>query len=62
MIDSVSSLLNQLEDQLKFIDLEQDDAIKCAQLSIDVSRKAVEKLKNIIPLPAILQRQPFMPL
>ncbi len=36
MTDSVSSLLNQIEDQLKFIDLEQDDPIKGAQLSINV--------------------------
>lgn len=31
MIDSASSLLNQLEDQLKFIDLEEDDPVKCGQ-------------------------------
>jgi RteC protein len=48
VIDSTSGLLNQLEDQLKFIDLEQDDAIKCSELSIDVCRKAVVKLKGII--------------
>ena len=48
MLETVARLLNDLEDQLKFIDLEQDDPIKCAQLSIDVSLKAVEKLKNIL--------------
>lgn len=48
MTDSVSNLLHQLEDQLKFIDLEQDNPIKCAQVSIDVCRKAMEKLKPII--------------
>ena len=48
MIESVSNLLLQLEDQLKFIDLEQDDPIKCAQLSIDVCLKASAKLKSII--------------
>jgi hypothetical protein len=47
-VDSIIKLLEQLEDQLKFIDLEQDEAIKCAQLSIDVCLKAVNKLKSII--------------
>ncbi len=48
MNESLNKLLTELGDQLKFIDLEEDDPIKCAQLSIDVSRKAVEILKNII--------------
>jgi hypothetical protein len=48
LTDSVKKLLEQLEDQLKFIDLEQDDSIKAAQLSIDVCRKANEKLKALI--------------
>lgn len=48
MNEQLTKLLIELDDQLKFIDLEQDDPIKCAQLSIDVCRKAVEKLKNII--------------
>lgn len=45
MTEIVSKLLQNLEDQLKFIDLEQDDPIKAAQLSIDICRKANEKLK-----------------
>lgn len=45
MTESIHTLLNNLEDQLKFIDLEEDDAIKCAELSIDVCRKALHKLK-----------------
>lgn len=45
MIEQVSKLLIDFEDQLKFIDLEQDDPIKCAQLSIDVCLKALDKLK-----------------
>lgn len=48
MNEPANKLLSELEDQLKFIDLEEDDPIKCAQLSIDVCLKAVEKLKNII--------------
>ncbi len=45
MNETISKILSNLEDQLKFIDLEQDDTIKCAELSIDVSRKALDKLK-----------------
>lgn len=48
MIEQISKLLIDFEDQLKFIDLEQDDPIKCAQLSIDVCLKALDKLKNSI--------------
>lgn len=48
MNESIQKLLIDVEDQLKFIDLEQDDPIKCAQLSIDVCLKAANKLKNII--------------
>lgn len=48
MTEIVGKLLLSLEDQLKFIDLEQDDPIKAAQLSIDVCRKANEKLKAFI--------------
>jgi hypothetical protein len=46
--ESANKLLSELEDQLKFIDLEQDDSIKCSELSIDVCRKALDKLKGII--------------
>lgn len=48
MNEQLNRLLTSIEDQLKFIDLEQDDPIKCAQLSIDVCRKALDKLKVII--------------
>jgi hypothetical protein len=48
LVESVTNLLHQLDDQLKFIDLEQDDAIKCAQLSIDVCLKATKKLKSLM--------------
>ena len=48
VIESVSRLLHDMDDQLKFISLEQDDPIKCTQVSIDVCLKAVEKLKTII--------------
>lgn len=48
MVEIANKLLSNLDDQLKFIDLEQDDPIKCAELSIDVCRKVIEKLKNII--------------
>lgn len=48
MVDYANKLLTELEDQLKFIDLEQDDPLKSSQLSIDVCLKAVGKLKSII--------------
>lgn len=48
MNESVNKLLIELGDQLKFIDLEEDDPIKCSQLSIEVCLKAVNKLKNLI--------------
>lgn len=48
MTDQFYKLLADLEDQLKFIDLEIDESIKCAQLSIDICRKALNKLKTLI--------------
>lgn len=48
MTESLHKLLIELEDQLKFIDLEEDDALKCAQLSMDVCLRAINKLKGII--------------
>lgn len=48
MNEQLDKLLTEIEDQLKFIDLEQDDAIKCAQLSIEVCKKALGKLKSLI--------------
>jgi hypothetical protein len=48
MVTYVEKIYYNLEDQLKFINLEQDDLIKCSQLSIDVCRKALEKLKGFI--------------
>ncbi len=48
MIDQILKLLIDFEDRLKFIDLEEDDPIKCAQLFIDVCLKALTKLKNSI--------------
>lgn len=48
MTENLQKLLIELDDQLKFIDLEQDDPIKCAQLSIEVCKKALLKLKAII--------------
>lgn len=48
MMDNIQKLRGDLDDQLKFIDLEQDDALKCAQLSIDVCLKGLERLKAII--------------
>lgn len=48
MNENVYKLLLELGDQLKFIDLEQDDTLKCSQLSIEVCLKAVNKLKNLI--------------
>lgn len=48
MVENFTRILENLEDQLKFIYLENDDPINCAQLSIDVCRRAVEKLKTII--------------
>ncbi|MBX9785253.1 MAG: RteC domain-containing protein [Chitinophagaceae bacterium] len=48
MNDNIKHLLFELEEQLKFIDLEQDDPIKSAQLCIDVCLKAISKLKYIL--------------
>lgn len=48
MTETAYTLLNDLNNQLKFIDLEEDDAIKCAELSIDVCRKALNKLKTLL--------------
>lgn len=48
MIETAYTLLNDLNNQLKFIDLEEDDAIKCAELSIDVCRNALNKLKTLL--------------
>jgi hypothetical protein len=48
VIDNTSKLLAELEDQLTFIDLEQDDPLKSSQLSIEVCLNAVGKLKSII--------------
>lgn len=48
MTETTYKLLSDLEDQLKFIDLEQDNALKCSELAIDVCLKAVDKLKIII--------------
>lgn len=44
MTDFISNLLNQLEDQVKFIDLEQDDPIKGAQLSIDNGKADIKDI------------------
>jgi hypothetical protein len=48
MTDSINKLLTELDDQLRFIELEQDEQIKTAQLCIDVCLKALNKLKAII--------------
>lgn len=48
MIENIQKLLLALDEQLKFIDLEQDDPIKRAELSIDICLKATNKLKTII--------------
>lgn len=48
MNDNILKQLIELDDQLKFIALEQDDIIKCSQLSIDICLKALEKLKYFI--------------
>jgi hypothetical protein len=48
MTEQVNKLLIDLDDQLKFIDLEHDDVIKSSQLCIDVCLKALGKLRNII--------------
>lgn len=48
MTEPVNKLLLEVEDQLKFISLEQDDSIKCAQISIEICLKAVHKLKVTI--------------
>jgi len=46
--ERIGKYLAELIDQLKIISLEQDDLIKCSQLSIDVCRKALDKLKEFI--------------
>lgn len=48
MTEQTHRLLIELDDQLKFISLEQDNSLKCAELSISVCLKAIEKLKSII--------------
>jgi hypothetical protein len=48
MTDSINKLLTELDDQLRFIELEQDEQIKTAQLCMDVCLKALNKLKAII--------------
>lgn len=48
MNEQLTKLLIELEDQLKFIDLEQDDPIKSAQLCIDICLRALNKLKSFI--------------
>lgn len=48
MTETTSKLLYNLNEQLKFIDLEHDDPIKCAQMSIDICRVVLGKLKTIM--------------
>jgi hypothetical protein len=47
--EKITKYLIELEDQLKFITLENDDSLKCAQISIEVCLKALSKLKALIP-------------
>lgn len=49
MNEKITKYLIELEDQLKFITLENDDSLKCAQISIEVCLKALSKLKALIP-------------
>lgn len=48
MNERIEKLVSDIEDQLKFIDLEHDDPIKAALLAIDICTKGLDKLKAII--------------
>lgn len=48
MIEVFEKLLTGLDDQIKFITLEQYEPIKSSQLCIDVCLKVLEKLRDII--------------
>lgn len=48
MIDLIAKMAVELDDQLKFIDLEQDDKIKTSQLSIEVCIRTLTKVKKAV--------------
>jgi len=47
-MNTISQLLLELEERIKFIGLEENDPIKCSQLSIDVCKTTLVKLKSLI--------------
>lgn len=48
MNEFISNLLNELDEQLRFINLEIDEPIKRSEISIEIVLKAVEKLKIFV--------------
>lgn len=48
MLANTTKLLSEMEEQLKFISLETDNAVAVAELSIQVSQKIIQNLKIFI--------------